>query len=107
MQLFMGIALDGDMNVVILCYALAPVQNTDNWMWFLSLLVKAIYGVEKTTIPFISDHCKGLLAVVRNIILAKMHGHYANHLKANVKKNFRKATIELFMGAMYTNSHVK
>lgn len=107
MQLFMAIALDCDMNVVILCCALAHIENIENWMWFLSLLMKSIYGVEDTTIPFISDLCKGLLVVVRDIIPEKTHTHCINHLKANVKKNFGKATTELFMGTVYTNNSVK
>lgn len=71
MELFIATTLDGDMNVVILCYALAPMENIENWMWFLSLLMKSIYGVEDTTIPFIFDRCKGLLATVRDIYHSK------------------------------------
>lgn len=46
MQLFLVTALDGDMNVFVFCYALALVENTENWEWFLSLMKEAIYGVE-------------------------------------------------------------
>lgn len=90
MQLFMATVLDGNMGVMTLCYALAPVENMENWAWFLDLVGKSIHGVGEATIPFISLRCKGLLVAVRDIFPDVIHGHCANNLKANVKKNFWK-----------------
>lgn len=71
------------------------------------MVKKSISGVGDPTIPFISDCCKGLLATMRDVFLKKVHGHYANHLKANVKKSFGKASAKFFMSYVYTNSRVK
>lgn len=67
MQLFIATILDGNMGVLTLCYALAPIKNTENWTWFLDLVAKSIHGVGEATMPFIFDRCKGLLAKVRDI----------------------------------------
>lgn len=74
------------MGVLILCYALAPVENFENWVWFLLLLEEVVHGVGDAIVPFISNHCKGLLAAVREIFPDIVHDHCVNHLKANVKK---------------------
>lgn len=54
-QLFVATVLDGFMHGVIMCYALAPVENTDNWTWFLHLMLKAIDGINDVVIPLVSD----------------------------------------------------
>lgn len=90
MQLFMATALDGDMNVTILCYALAPVENFENWEWFLSLLQESVHGVSDVEVLFSSDRCKGLLAAVREVFPDTIHGHCVNYSKANVKKKLGK-----------------
>lgn len=77
MQLFMATTLDGNMSVVILCYAIAPIENSDNWTWFMEMLKKPIHDVGDCTIPFISDCYKGLLATMRDVSSEKVHGHYA------------------------------
>lgn len=78
-QVFMAMVLDGNMGVLTLCYALAPVENIENWTWFLDFVAKSIYGVEEAIVPFIYKCCKGLLAIVHDIFLDVIHMHCANH----------------------------
>lgn len=50
-QLFVAMVLDGEMRGYNLCYAIAPMENTNNWSWFLSLMEKAQGGhLEKVNI---------------------------------------------------------
>lgn len=36
-QLFLATVHDGDLRIVILCYAMTPsIENLENWTWFLS-----------------------------------------------------------------------
>lgn len=42
MQLFIALVLDGNMKIVILCFGLAPMENTENWIWFLRNLDRSI-----------------------------------------------------------------
>lgn len=87
---------DGDSQIVILYYVAAPVENLDNWMWFLRMLEEAIHGVGDLNIPFIFDREKGLLDAMRDVFPNKVHGHYAHHLKANVRFGYGKSFEELF-----------
>lgn len=87
---------DGDSKIVILYYAVTLVENLDNWTWFLQLLEQAIHGVGDLSIPFIFYFQKGLLRVVQDVFLEKIHGHYAHHLKANVRSGHEKAFEEFF-----------
>lgn len=63
------------------------------------MLDVAIHGIEVLVIPFISDRQKGILAVVQDVFLGKIHGHCAHHLKGNVKSGYGKASKD-FSGFM-------
>jgi MULE transposase domain len=66
-QLFLATCLDGNSNGVILCYAVAPVENKDNWLWFLQLVDRALFGISSPSIAVMSDCQKGLTAAVREV----------------------------------------
>lgn len=106
-QLFIASVLDDNMEIVILCFGLAPVENTENWPWFLRNLDKSVDGMENLVLPFISDRQKGLKAVVRDDFPGKVHGYYAHHLKGDVKTKYGKATEQFFMFYVYTDSRRK
>lgn len=59
-QLFIAPLLDDNMEIVILCFGLALVENIDNWSWFLRNLDRSIDGMENVIQPFISDSQKEL-----------------------------------------------
>lgn len=100
-QLFVAIVLDGEMQVYILCYALAPVENTNNWTWFLEMMDRSICRIKDEAIPFISDRQKGLVAAIRDVFPEKLHGHCAQNLRGNVKTNHGKVAVNMFWGAVY------
>lgn len=102
-QLFLATCVDGNGLGVTLCYVVAPVENTANWTWFLTLLDRSIYGIDSVDIPLISDRQKGLLAAVKEVWPGKIHVACANHLRANVKTRFGKAAADLFTGCIYAN----
>lgn len=54
-QLFVAIVLDGFMCGVIVYYVIAPVENEDNWTWFLKLSKESIHKVQDVVIPLILD----------------------------------------------------
>jgi hypothetical protein len=103
-QIFLATALDGNNQIVILCYAVAPVENTENWTWFLKQLQHAIKGIGCPEIPFISDRQKGLLAGVAAVFPNKFHAACANHLRQNVKTKFGKAADQFFSACVYANT---
>lgn len=87
-----------------MCYAIAPVENEDNWTWFMRLLLKSIDNIDDPTIPFISDRQKGLINVVREVFPGKVHGNCAHHLKGNVKTKHGKAANRFFWGGVYAHA---
>ncbi|CAM6105441.1 unnamed protein product [Calypogeia fissa] len=103
-QLFLATCLDGNGKVVILCWAVAPVENKDNWIWFLENLQISIDAIDSKCIPLISDRQKGLLPAVHHVFPQKIHGHCAHHLKANVQTNSGKGAAEYFLSAVYANT---
>lgn len=94
--MFIATVLDGYMRGQIIAYAIAPVENTNNWAWFLRVLLKAIDNIDDPAIPFILDKQKGLIAVVQEVFPEKVHGHYAHHLRGNIKTNHGKAVENFF-----------
>lgn len=108
MQPFLTSVLDGNMEVLILCFALAPVENTDNWSWFLKLLDNcSIQGIEEVKLSLVSDRQKGLKAAVRDVFPGKVHAYCAHHIRGNVKTKFGKAAEQFFLFCVYTNSRRK
>lgn len=52
-QLFVATMLDGSMKGYTLWYVVAPMENTDNWIWFLCLLEKSIHNIHPCHPPHI------------------------------------------------------
>lgn len=50
-MLFVATILDGSMRGFALAYAIAPVENADNWAWFLCLLLKSVDNIDDPSIP--------------------------------------------------------
>ncbi|CAM6101010.1 unnamed protein product [Calypogeia fissa] len=90
------------MEVLPLCYAVAPTENYDNWKWFLDCMDGCVSNVAAIVVPFMSNRCKGLIAVVKDTFPGKIHGMCAHHLRANVKTQFGKAA-EGFFNATVSN----
>lgn len=69
---FLSFVLDGNMQIVILCYAIAQFENTKNWSWFLSLLDKDIARVDahKTLSIFIVEK---IYYYVRKVFFKKVN----------------------------------
>ncbi|CAM6095313.1 unnamed protein product [Calypogeia fissa] len=103
-QLFLATTSDGEGKVVILYWAVAPVENKENWIWFLENLQISIHGIDEEWIPLISDRQKGLLPAVRHVFPNKIHGHCAHHLKGNLKTTFGKGAADYFYAAVYANT---
>lgn len=107
MQLFLASVLDGNMEVLILCFVLAPIENTNNWSWFLRLVDIALQGIENPKVPFVSDRQKGLKPTVCDVFPGKVHAACAHHICGNVKTKFDKVAEQFFMFCVYMNSKRK
>ncbi|KAL3679589.1 hypothetical protein R1sor_022545 [Riccia sorocarpa] len=93
-QLFFAMVHDGNSQIVPLAYALAPVENFENWMWFLHNLRISIQGLSSEEVFIVSDRQKGLEKVVSEVFLENPHMHCGHHLKMNMQKHFGKVAVQ-------------
>ncbi|CAM6114845.1 unnamed protein product [Calypogeia fissa] len=96
-QVFLATAIDGNSNIVILCYAVAPTETKESWVWFLRLMRKSLHGIDDSWIPLISDRAKGLLPAVEEVFPGKIHAYFSVHLRGNVKVKFGKAAAQYLL----------
>ncbi|KAL3677168.1 hypothetical protein R1sor_027116 [Riccia sorocarpa] len=97
-------AVDGNNQIVILAYAVAPTENYENWRWFLQNLVASIEGLESPNVIIVSNRQKGLEKAVAEMLPMNHHMHCAHHLKMNVQKHFGVAATNAFCTLVYMNS---
>ncbi|KAL3675102.1 hypothetical protein R1sor_025050 [Riccia sorocarpa] len=87
-QLFLASVIDGNSQVVPLAYAVAPVENYENWRWFLYNLQISIQGLRSEVVMIVSDRQKDLERAVTEVLPCNPHMHCGHHLKMNVQKLF-------------------
>ncbi|XP_028098277.1 uncharacterized protein LOC114297989 [Camellia sinensis] len=77
-----AISKDGNQGLFPLAFAIVDTENQDNWMWFLSQLLKAVSSGQRLT--FVSDRQHGLLDALSVIFPNAHHAYCLNHLKRNL-----------------------
>lgn len=88
-------AKDVDNHIVVFGLALVPVENYDNWSWFLAELKTAVRQCADRYSPvFVSDRQKGLLAAVSNIFPESGHRFCVRHIIGNVAKQLSALTVD-------------
>ncbi|CAL5408387.1 unnamed protein product [Camellia sinensis] len=73
---------DGNQGLFPLAFAIVDAENQDNWMWFLSQLLKAVGSGRRLT--FVSDRQHGLLDALSVVFPNVHHAYCLNHLKRNL-----------------------
>ncbi|XP_028078288.1 uncharacterized protein LOC114280148 [Camellia sinensis] len=73
---------DGNQGLFLLAFAIVDAENQDNWMWFLSQLLKAVGSGQRLT--FVSDRQHGLLNALSVVFPNAHHAFCLNHLKRNL-----------------------
>lgn len=76
---------DGENNIVTLAWAIVPVENGDNWTWFLMELRTCYPAMPERGTIFISDRDKGLKTAVAEVFPGHHHSYCVQHIKANIK----------------------
>ncbi|KAL3698357.1 hypothetical protein R1sor_012433 [Riccia sorocarpa] len=103
-QLFLASVIDGNSQVVPLAYAVAPVENYENWSWFVHNLQISIQGLRSEAVMIVSDRQKGLERAVTEVLPCNPHIHYGHHLKMNVQKLFGKTAVHVFQNLLHAKS---
>ncbi|KAL3684414.1 hypothetical protein R1sor_002436 [Riccia sorocarpa] len=74
-QLFLATVIDENSQVVPLAYAVAPVENYENWRWFLHNLHISIQRLRSEAVMIVSDRQKSLERAVTKILPCNPHMH--------------------------------
>ncbi|KAL3698549.1 hypothetical protein R1sor_012625 [Riccia sorocarpa] len=95
---------DGNSQIVPLAYALAPMENFENWMWFLHNLRISIQGLSSEEVFIVSDRQKGLEKAVSEMLPENPHMKCGHHLKMNVQKHFGKVAVQVLQSLFHAPS---
>lgn len=90
-------------------FAIAAVENEENWSWFLECLRTSLkINDGGTNLVILSDRQKGLLKAISSALPNAIHGFCSRHLLKNVQKeaNFE-GMDKLFWGLVNANTSAK
>ncbi|KAH6833345.1 hypothetical protein C2S53_005462 [Perilla frutescens var. hirtella] len=84
--LLAAVCMDPNNDPYPLAYAIVPVENKDNWEWFLGLLKDDLFIEIEHRYTFMSDRQKGLIGAFE-IVLPGVENHFCvRHLHGNLKR---------------------
>jgi hypothetical protein len=72
-----------------LALAHVPVEDENNWSWFLQQLVVALRLQDRTDLVIVSDRDKGLIPAVERNLPRALHTYCAWHISQNLRTRFR------------------
>jgi hypothetical protein len=72
---FVACTLDGNNKILPLTWAIVPIEDGDNWLWFLQGIKEYFASIDQVGIVFISDRDKGLRAAVTEVY-PELHHSY-------------------------------
>ncbi|KAL3699588.1 hypothetical protein R1sor_017610 [Riccia sorocarpa] len=102
--LFLATIVDGNNQILVLAYGIAPVEDKDTWCWFISNLKHCIHGLAS---PNVSDRQKGLIDAVAEELLANEHIHCTFHLQMNLRRHFGAQVFKYFQCLIYATTREK
>ena len=101
MTLLVACTLDGNNEILPLAWGVVPIEDSENWIWFLKHMKHAFQELDTKGTVIISDHDKGLLSAVQEVLPHVNHSYCSQHLADNVQKHYGFACRNLFWGAAY------
>ena len=60
MMLIVAVGIDANDNVLLLSWALVPIENKEWWTWYCKFLKECFQWMDSEAFVFISDREKGL-----------------------------------------------
>jgi hypothetical protein len=88
--LMIAVGIDGNNQVVPLCWAICQKEDYNNWRWFLRCLGSAHGGMRgpfatRKDLVIMSDREKGLDIAVQEMLPTATHSYCAQHIAANIQ----------------------
>ena len=89
LTLMIAAMIDGNGQIVPMCWALVPKESYSHWVWFLHHMRRSVNTehfeidqLEKLVI--MSDREKGVTKAVSEVLPNAKHSHCCQHIAANV-----------------------
>ena len=95
MLLLVAVTLDANEETLPLAWGIVPIENKDNWMWFMCQF-SWDFIINTSTTAIISDREKGIVQAVTEYASKAHHYHCCQHLAENVKASYGLACSKLF-----------
>ena len=94
-------SLDGNENILPLAWALVPVENFENWEWFLSKISPYLHGMDSAIAVTISDKQKGLTKALSIHLPDAAKCHCCQHIAENIRARYgtKSGLVRLFWRA--------
>lgn len=109
LTLMIATMIDGNGQIIPMCWALVPKESYSHWVWFLKHMTEAfntehfeISQLERLVI--MSDREKGLAKAVDEVLPCAKHSHCCQHIAANIQSRFGVACRKLFWTAAYART---
>ncbi|KAL3689518.1 hypothetical protein R1sor_015827 [Riccia sorocarpa] len=102
--LFMATTVDGNNNILVLAYGIAPVEDRETWCWFVGNLKHVIHGLASPNVLIVSDRQKGLVDAVADELPSNEHVHCTFHLRMNLKRHFGAQVSQYFHRLIYAET---
>ncbi|KAL3698507.1 hypothetical protein R1sor_012583 [Riccia sorocarpa] len=102
--LVLATTVDGNNNIIVLAYGIAPVEDRETWCWFVGNLKHAIHGLASPNVLIVSDRQKGLVDAVADELPSNEHVHCTFHLRMNLKRYFGAQVSQYFHRLIYTET---
>ncbi|XP_052723885.1 uncharacterized protein LOC108344014 [Vigna angularis] len=97
-ELLTTVGRDGNEKMLPIAYCVVEVENKDSWRWFLELLVDDLGGAEIcSSFTFISDHQKGLLHAIDELLPRVDQRFCVRHMYANFRKKYHGKNLKRLM----------
>jgi len=101
--------IDANSQLFILAFAIAEIENTENWTWFLdSFKIAMNLNSDDAEITFVSDRQKGLINAVSTVFPFAAHSYCGRHIYGNLKSVCSNIEIEkLFWQALKASTEAE
>jgi hypothetical protein len=111
--LFIAVGVDGDNQILPLCWGIAQGENFQNWLLFLQFVKSSLYDSDnfdeaaaqtRATLVIMSDRQKGLKKALQEVFQGASMAHCAQHIAANIQSRYGIAARELWWPMVYART---
>ena len=101
-MLLFASSIDGNGQIVPIAMAHVPIENGENWRWFLALLSRSL-SLAQREVVVMSDREKGLVGVVKEAVPNCYPSYCVRHIVKNAMK-YKAKVAQLIWRAASTSS---